>query len=43
MGEAYRDAVRLAMDETGLPLHGFPADCPYSLDQAMDQEFLPEG
>jgi len=39
---AYREAVREAIVETGLPKETFPAECPYTLQQIMDDEFLPE-
>jgi hypothetical protein len=38
---AYRDARAAAADETGLPLHHFPEDCQYSIEQLLDSEFLP--
>jgi len=39
----YADARKLASDETGLPLATFPESPPFTLEQALDQEFLPEG
>jgi hypothetical protein len=39
---AYRDAVIEAAAETGLPESTFPATCPWSFDQIMDEEFWPE-
>jgi hypothetical protein len=33
--DAYRDAVKLAAKETGLPEEGFPAECPYTLDELL--------
>ena len=38
---AYRNAVRQASIETGLPIEGFPGECPYSPEQILDQHFLP--
>ncbi|PZD70281.1 hypothetical protein C1752_14786 [Acaryochloris thomasi RCC1774] len=38
----YQDAVEDAADETGLPLETFPADCPYTAEQTLDSESLPE-
>lgn len=39
--EAYPFAVRMASKETELPRTTFPATCPYTLEQIMDDEFLP--
>ena len=33
LGDAYRDARKVAADETGLPESAFPAECPYTIDQ----------
>ncbi len=41
IAEAYVDAVQLASDETGLPPETFPTDCPYSIDQLLDNRFYP--
>jgi Domain of unknown function DUF29 len=29
-------------DETGLPRATFPETCPWSLEQLLDEDFLPE-
>ena len=34
---AYKKAVLLASDETGLPESGFPESCPYSIDEIMGE------
>jgi len=39
---AYRTAVRNAADETGLPQGTFPRECPFSVAQVLDEDFLPE-
>jgi hypothetical protein len=39
---SYPKAVALAADETGLPADRFPERCPYSAEQILDEEFLPE-
>lgn len=39
---AYKSARREARIETGLPLENFPPECPYSLDQLRDPDWLPE-
>ncbi len=39
----YRRAVADAADETGLPPPTFPADCPYTLEQVLDEGWLPDG
>ncbi len=42
IADIYPDAVQLAVVETGLAKQTFPTDCPYTLDQIMDDEFWPE-
>ena len=39
--EAYADAIGLAAKESGLPAEHFPSDCPYSLEQILDDGFFP--
>jgi hypothetical protein len=39
--EAYEDARREAILETGLPAAAFPASCPYSIEQITAEGFLP--
>lgn len=38
----YEDGIDLAIQETNLPEETFPTTCPYTLDQALDAEFLPD-
>ncbi len=38
--EAYPDAVKLAVKETGLPINTFPDICPYLLEQILDEDFF---
>ncbi len=38
---AYRLALRAAINETGLPKNVFPINCPYSLEETLDDEFYP--
>jgi hypothetical protein len=40
--EQYEDAVSEAISETGLAESNFAARCPYSVEQVMDQTFLPD-
>jgi hypothetical protein len=40
--EAYDQAVRRAVRETGMPRRSFPATCPYSFEQLADDDFFPE-
>jgi Domain of unknown function DUF29 len=42
MREAYADAVKDAVDETGLPAGHFPSSCPYAPDDVLDEDHLPE-
>jgi len=39
--EAYRAAVKLAADESGLRRERFPSSCPFSADEILSDEFLP--
>jgi hypothetical protein len=41
LAEAYRIARIEAENETGLPDPTFPADCPWSFEQMMDDDFWP--
>jgi hypothetical protein len=41
LAEAYRIARIEAENETGLPDATFPADCPWSFEQMMDEDFWP--
>jgi hypothetical protein len=34
--------LKSAALETGLPVTAFPGKCPFSPDQILDREFLPE-
>jgi Domain of unknown function DUF29 len=42
LDEAYGDARERALAETGLPGQSFPPTLPYTLEQALDREFLPD-
>jgi hypothetical protein len=39
--EAYVDAVKDAIDETGLRVGAFPSACPYGPDDVLDEDYLP--
>ena len=40
--ESYRVAVALATDETGVKRDRFPAKCPFTMEEILDEEFLPD-
>jgi hypothetical protein len=40
--EAYPDARADVLDETGLRPRTFPAECPFTIEQILDQQYLPE-
>jgi len=40
--EAYIEAREKAAEETGLPETTFPPDCPFTADQILAKDFLPE-
>jgi len=42
MQRAYLAAVKEAMAETGLPNKTFPTACPWTFEQAMQDDFFPE-
>ncbi|XWK88031.1 MAG: DUF29 domain-containing protein [Phormidium sp.] len=39
--ESYHRGKQAASDEIRLQINTFPADCPYSIEQILDSEFLP--
>jgi len=39
--KAYRYALFAAAEETGLDRAGFPAECPWTFEQIMDEQFWP--
>lgn len=39
--EAYADAIKDAVDETGLRAEVFPGACPYRPEQVLDEDHLP--
>jgi hypothetical protein len=42
LADAYRYARRVAALETELPLVTFPDACPWTIDQVLDEDFVPE-
>ena len=40
--QAYPGAVKIAMKETELPRSTFPKDCPYRLEELLDEDFYPD-
>jgi Domain of unknown function DUF29 len=42
MHEAYPDAVKDAVDETGLSAERFPSSCPYAPEEVLDEDYLPQ-
>jgi len=42
LADAYQRGAGLAASETGLPEETFPAECPFSVEQALDPGFWPE-
>jgi len=41
LDSSYKDAVIMAAGETGLDEQEFPLVCPYTVDQLLDEEWLP--
>jgi Domain of unknown function DUF29 len=42
LNQAYQKALVMAVLETGLDESVFPKECPYTLDQCLDEQFFPE-
>ncbi|MEH1961519.1 MAG: DUF29 domain-containing protein [Nostoc sp.] len=40
--ECYQDARKQASDETALSLDTFPVDSPFTADECLDEDFLPD-
>jgi len=40
--ECYTNACEQAADETGLPLETFPLNCPYTSEQSLNPDYLPD-
>jgi hypothetical protein len=40
--DAHEDAILRAAQETGLEESAFPAACPFTLEQILDESFLPD-
>lgn len=41
-GHAYEKAVIIASEQTGIDENEFPKTCPFSLEECLDNHFLPE-
>jgi len=39
--KAYPAALRIAHQETGLAISAFPVNCPYSINELLDEDFYP--
>ena len=42
MRAVYSEAVKDAVDETGLPLDRFPVECPYAPEEVLAEDHLPD-
>jgi hypothetical protein len=42
LSEAYEDALELAIKETRLPAATFPSECPYTVEQLLNDDFYPQ-
>ncbi|MGL6138323.1 MAG: DUF29 family protein, partial [Planktothrix sp.] len=40
--QCYQDAQKLAAAETGLPRSSFPENCPFSIEQTLNIDYLPD-
>lgn len=40
--KAYKDAIIIAADETGIIQEDFPKHCPFELENCLDNDFLPD-
>jgi hypothetical protein len=41
LSKAYANARKLAAKETGLNINIFPIDCPYTIEQILNEDWLP--
>ncbi len=41
-GQVYVNARKDAAKETKLPLEAFPSECPWSIEQVLDEDYLVE-
>ncbi|MCC5623792.1 DUF29 family protein [Nostoc sp. CHAB 5715] len=42
LAQCYHRGLKAASNETELPIDTFPVECPYSIAQILDAEFLPD-
>ena len=42
LASSYTYAIKQASVETGIARSAFPQDCPYTVSQALDDDFMPE-
>jgi hypothetical protein len=42
LADCYQDAIRKAIKETGLDKNIFPLECPFSQEQILDADYLPD-
>ncbi|MEH1856520.1 MAG: DUF29 domain-containing protein [Nostoc sp.] len=42
LAQCYHRGLKAASNETELPINTFPVECPYSIAQVLDGEFLPD-
>jgi len=42
ISDAYEDACYIALSETGLNEETFPVDCPFNLQNCLDQDYFPD-
>jgi hypothetical protein len=42
LSEGYPNSARRAFLETVIPLNQFPAACPFTLEEVLDNSFLPD-
>jgi len=42
VSDAYPDALKIAVNETDLPKSTFPENCPYTIEQLLDENFYPD-
>jgi hypothetical protein len=43
LSKIYKSAITKATGDTGLPPEHFPAECPFTPEQILAEDFLPEG
>jgi len=42
LNQCYKSSIRLASDETGLPINTFPVESPFAFSEILNLDYLPD-